>query len=170
MIAGSRRTGQRRTGQAAVLAAAALLLAGCGADKPTVTFDVGGNALVAAPTQFCDTKMQNCADEPNARVAAPVPPGTEVKISVPDEVSSAPWQIVYAFTRPGQKAAVQQRVPLTELSGRNEYTLRLPEPGDTLVTAQVQLYGPAPSIDPQSRQIQFPIRATWVLVGEGAPA
>ncbi|MEJ8280547.1 DUF2771 family protein [Pseudonocardia spirodelae] len=151
---------------AGTLAAAALVLAGCGSDAPTVTFDVGGTSLTAAPTQFCDTKLENCADAPNARVTAPVPAGTQVRITVPEEVSSAPWQVVYAYTRGTDPAPVQQRSPIAAPGTRTDFTVALPEPGDRLVTAQVQVFGAPPSIDPASADVQFPVRATWVLVGE----
>lgn len=155
---------------AGLLAVAALLLAGCGGAPPTVTFDVGGTALTAAPTQFCDIRMEDCTDDPNARVTAEVPPGTPVRITVPEEVSSGPWQVAYAFTRGDSPTPVQQRSEIAPAGSRTEFTLELPEPGDRLVTAQVQLFGPAPVIDPQTQQLQFPVRATWVLVGERAPA
>lgn len=151
---------------AGTLAAAALVLAGCGGEAPTVTFDVGGTSLTAAPTQFCDTSLQNCQDAPNARVTARVPPGTEVRITVPEEVSSAPWQVAYAFTRGTDPTPVQQRSAIAAPDTRTDFTLSLPEPGDRLVTAQVQVFGAPPSIDPESTDIQFPVRATWVLVGE----
>lgn len=156
-----------RSGRAvllAVTAAAAVLLAGCaGEARPTVTFDVAGNALVAAPTQICDNRMENCADDPNARVTAPIPAGTPVRIVVPEQVSSAPWQVAYSFTD-ARGARVDARTDVAAPGRRTEYTLTLPTPADRLVTAQVQVFGPAPAIDPQSGRIEFPVRATWVLV------
>ncbi|WP_197519852.1 DUF2771 family protein [Pseudonocardia sp. HH130630-07] len=155
---------------AGLLAAAAFLLAGCGGAAPNVVFDVGGTALTAAPTQFCDNRMESCEDDPNARVTTAVPPGAPIRITVPEEVSSGPWQVSYAFARDGEPAPLQQRSEIAPAGERTEFTLELPRPDDRLVTAQVQLFGPAPSIDPQSQQLQFPVRATWVLVGEGTPA
>lgn len=157
-------TGSGRAGLLASLVAAVALLTGCGGqNRPTVTFDVGGNSLVAMPTQICDNRMENCSDEPNARVTTPVPPGTPVRITVPEEVSSAPWQVAYSFTGTDGKRT-DARSPVAAPGSRTEFTLTLPAAADRLVTAQVQVFGPAPAVDPQSQQIEFPVRATWVLV------
>nr|WP_255426985.1 DUF2771 family protein [Pseudonocardia sp. C8] len=145
------------------------MLAGCGGAPPTVTFDVAGTALTAAPTQFCDNRMENCTDDPNARVTADVAPGTPIRITVPEEVSSGPWQVAYAYTRPGSPEPIQQRSEIATPGSRTELTLTLPSATDRLVTAQVQLFGPAPAIDPASLRMEFPVRATWVLVGRQQP-
>lgn len=151
---------------AGLLAVAAVLLAGCGGAPPTVTFEVAGTALTAAPTQFCDNRMENCSEDPNARVTATVAPGTPIRITVPEEVSSGPWQVAYAFTRGDDPEPVEQRSEIATPGSRTEFTLTLPEETDRLVTVQVQLFGPPPAIDPQTQDLEFPIRATWILIGE----
>ncbi|MEQ3550366.1 DUF2771 family protein [Pseudonocardia nematodicida] len=161
----SRRSARASAGL--LLAVSAALLTGCGGgSSPNVTFDVAGNALTAAPTQMCDTSMENCTDEPNSRVTADVPPGTPVRIEVPQEVSSAPWQVAYAFTRGDDPTPIEQRSDIAAPDSRTEFTLNLPSAEDRLVTAQVQLFGAAPAIDEETEELQFPVRATWVLVGE----
>jgi hypothetical protein len=148
-----------------LLAAAALVLAGCGvAAPPTVTFEVAGTSLTAAPTQFCDNELQNCTDDANARLSAPVPPGTPVRITVPREISDAPWQVAFSYVGKDGKARTEGRSPVAAPKQRTVYTLTLPEPADRLVTAQVQLFGPAPQADPRTGQVNFPVRGTWVLV------
>lgn len=150
---------------AGLLACAALALAGCGTSAPpTVTFDVAGSSLTAAPTQICDNRMQNCRDDANARLTAPVPPGTPVRITVPEEVSGAPWQVAFAYLGKDGTTRTNGRSPLAPPGGRTEYTLTLPDPADRLLTAQVQLFGPAPVVDPNTGTPSFPVRATWVLV------
>ncbi|MEV1292391.1 DUF2771 family protein [Pseudonocardia sp. NPDC049635] len=163
MITRPRRSGRVLAG---MLAVAAVLVGGCGAAQPTVTFDVDGRSLTAAPTQFCDNRMENCSDDPNSRVTADVPPGTPIRITVPEEVSDGPWQVAYAFTRGDDPAPIEQRSDVATPGSRGEYTLILPSETDRLVTAQVQLFGAAPAIDPQTQELEFPVRATWVLVGE----
>ena len=44
-----------------------------------------------------------------------------------------------------------------------DYTLQLPAATDALVTAQVQQYGPPPQANAETGEIEFPIRASWVL-------
>lgn len=158
-------TRSRRPGPIGLLAVVLALVAGCaGGARPTVTFDVGGTALTAAPTQICDNRMENCSDDPNARVTAAVPPGTPVRITVPEEVSAAPWQVAYSFTGPDGRTRTDARSEIAAPGGRTEFTLTLPDPRDRLVTAQVQVFGPAPAIDPRTGRLEFPVRATWVLV------
>ncbi|MDQ4117960.1 MAG: DUF2771 domain-containing protein [Actinomycetota bacterium] len=147
------------------IVSAVLVLAGCGTSAPpTVTFDVAGNSLTAAPTQFCDNRMQDCTDDANARLTAQLPPGTPVRITVPEEVSSAPWQVVFSYLGADGRARTDGRSPVAAPGSRTDYTLTLPDPRGRLLTAQVQLFGPAPTQDPATGQIAFPVRATWVLV------
>lgn len=154
-----------RPALAGLLAATALVLAGCGTSAPpTVTFDVAGSSLTAAPTQYCDNKLQNCRDDANARLSAPVPPGTPVRITVPEEVSGAPWQVAFAYLGKDGRTRTDGRSPVAAPNQRTDYTLTLPDPADRLVTAQVQLFGPAPVADPGTGELTFPVRATWVLV------
>ncbi len=144
---------------------AASVLAGCGTSAPpTVTFDVAGNRLTAAPTQFCDNRLENCSDDANARLTAPLPPGTPVTVTVPEDVSSAPWQVAFSYLGPDGRTRTDGRSPIATPGSRTDYTLTLPDPRDRLLTAQVQLFGPAPTQDPATGQIAFPVRATWVLV------
>lgn len=148
-----------------LLAAAALVVAGCGTGAPpTVTFEVGGESLTAAPTQFCDNRMQDCRNDANARLSTPVQPGAPVRITVPDEVSSAPWQVAFSYLGKDGKTRTDGRSPVATPDQRSDYALTLPDPADRLITAQVQLFGPAPVADPNTGQISFPVRATWVLV------
>jgi hypothetical protein len=153
---------------ALVTAGAALLLAGCGSsDSPEVTWTVGGTDRTVGPTQFCDMKMQDCSDDPSAQVTLPIPAGTEVKVAVPEEVSTAPWSVVFSYTAP-DGTRTDGRSPIFTPDAQQDYTLTLPDPAATLVTAQVQLLGAAPGIDPVTGEITFPTRGTWVLVAEGA--
>lgn len=144
---------------------AASVLAGCGTSAPpTVTFDVAGNSLTAAPTQFCDNRLENCTGDANARLTAQLPPNTPVRIAVPEDVSAAPWQVVFSYLGPDGRTRTEGRSPVATPGQRTDYTLTLPDPRDRLLTAQVQLFGPAPTQDPATGQIAFPVRATWVLV------
>jgi hypothetical protein len=142
---------------------AALLLAGCGSEPPPqVTFAAGTASVVARPTQSCDLKFTECHNDPEAPVKLPVPPGTPLEVTVPDDVAKTPWQIVFTYR---DSAGVQQdqRSRVFPPGQRTMYTLELPEPADRLIVAQVQQYAPLPQADPATGEIQFPIRTSWVL-------
>ena len=138
-----------------------LLAAGCGTDPPQVTFAVGGTTVSARPAQYCDIKLTECTDDGDAAVRLAVPPGTPVRVAVPDEVAQAPWHVVFSYRdRTGQQ--VDARSPVLAAK-QHDYTLTLPEPADRLITAQVQQFGPAPQINEQSGEVEFPVRGSWVL-------
>ncbi|MCW0213853.1 MAG: DUF2771 domain-containing protein [Pseudonocardia sp.] len=152
----------------ALLVAPAALLAGCGAsDSPEVTWTVGDTERTVGPTQFCDIEMKDCADDQAARITLPVPAGTGVRVAVPEEVSTAPWTVVFSYSAP-DGTRTDGRSPLFTPNAQRDYTLTLPDPADTLITAQVQLLGAAPGIDPETGEVSFPTRGTWVLVADGA--
>jgi hypothetical protein len=140
-----------------------LLLAGCGADAPPrVTFGAGAARVVAGPTQYCNLQFTECTNDAAAPVQLPVPPGTALQVDVPDEIAETPWQVVFSY-RDAAGAQADGRSPVFGAGERSDYPLQLPTPTDRLLTAQVQQYGPPPQADPETGEIQFPIRASWVL-------
>jgi hypothetical protein len=145
-----------------LLAAALLLAAGCGiGGPPEVTFTAAGAAVTARPAQYCDLKLSDCTDDAAAPVQLAVPAGTPLRVAVPDEVAEAPWHVVFSY-RDGGGQQVDARSPLLTADQR-EYTLALPQPGDRLLAAQVQQFGPAPRINEQTGEVEFPVRGSWVL-------
>ena len=149
----------------AVLAGSALLLlAGCGSDAdPTVTWKAGEATQTVGPSQFCDIRMKDCHDDPAAQAGLAVPTGSPVEVTVPEEISEAPWSVVFAYTdQDGQQAS--GRSPVFAPKAQQSYTLTLPDPRDTLITAQVQLLGAAPVANPSTGELDYPARGTWVLV------
>lgn len=95
-----------------LLLVAALLVSGCGSDEPPlVTFGVAGQERSTGPTQYCDLQLRDCKGDAGAEVTLPVPVGTNVRIHVPDEVSQAPWHVVFSYRSPaGQQ--VDDRSPV----------------------------------------------------------
>ncbi|MBV9920057.1 MAG: DUF2771 family protein [Pseudonocardia sp.] len=152
----------------AVSCAALVLLAGCGGSDapPEVTFSAGAASVVAKPTQFCDLHLQNCQSDANAPVRLAVPAGTSLKVAVPSEISSAPWQVVFTY-RSTNGSQTDGRSPVLAPNRHPDYTLQLPTATDALVTAQVQQYGPPPQANANTGEIEFPIRASWVLNAAG---
>lgn len=147
-----------------VLCAPLALLAACGGSDapPEVTFTAGAASIVAKPTQFCDLHLQNCQSDANAPVRLAVPSGTALKVTVPSEISAAPWQVVFTY-RSANGSQTDGRSPVLAPEQHPDYTLQLPAATDALVTAQVQQYGPPPQANAETGEIEFPIRASWVL-------
>ena len=141
--------------------AALLLAAGCSADPPQVTFTAAGSTVTARPAQYCDVKLTDCTDDGAAAVQLAVPAGTPLRVAVPDEVAEAPWAVVFSY-RDGTGQQVDARSPVLAAK-QQDFTLTLPEPADQLVTAQVQQFGPAPQINSESGEVEFPVRGSWVL-------
>jgi len=144
--------------------AIALLAAGCGgADgPPQVDFIAGTASIQTGPTQYCDLQMTDCRNDATAPVTLPVPPGTALQVQVPDEIADTPWQVVFTY-RDAAGAQADGRSPVFAATERHDYALQLPTPTDRLLTAQVQQYGPPPQANADTGEIEFPIRASWVL-------
>jgi hypothetical protein len=139
----------------------AALATGCSSAPPEVTFAAGAATVQAGPTQYCELDLSECA-EPGTPVELAVPAGTPVRITVPDEVAEAPWHVVFSY-RDDAGQQIDERSRLFAPDTGRDYTLELPTPAAQLIEAQVQQFGPAPEIDPDTLEIQFPIRASWVL-------
>lgn len=141
--------------------ALALTGAGCSDDqRPQVTFSAAGSTVTAAPTQYCDVDVQDCAADPDAAVALKVPPGEPLEVSVPGEVSQAPWQVVFRY-RSADGAKTQARSNVFGAGQRSSYTLQLPAGDAQLETVEVQQFGAA--MVPREDGVDFSTRATWVL-------
>jgi hypothetical protein len=139
-----------------------LLLAACSTpEPPTVTFAAGARSVVAAPTQYCEIDLSTCAD-PGSPAELPVPAGTPLQITVPAEVAGAPWHVVFSY-RDDSGRQIDERSGLFRPDERTLYTLELPTPTARLLEAQVQQFGPPPEVDEETQEIEFPIRASWVL-------
>jgi hypothetical protein len=85
---------------------------------------------------------------------------------VPTEISSAPWQVVFTY-RSANGSQTDGRSPVLAPDQHRDYTLTLPAATDALVTAQVQQYGPPPQANAETGEIEFPIRASWILNATG---
>ncbi len=143
----------------ALLVVPLVLLAGCSSAPPEIVFTAGGTSASAGPTQYCDDENVNCQNFPEAPVDLPVPPGTPLEVAVPPEVAETPWVVVFTY-RTGAGEQVDERTAVQ--LDRDSYVLEL-APDARLLTAQLQQLGPAPEIDPATGELNFPIRASWVL-------
>jgi hypothetical protein len=151
--------------RALLLIVLALLPVACSsaAGEPQVTFSADGRSATARPTQYCNLEFSDCHNDAEAPVSLRVPPGTPVRVSVPKEISSTPWLIVFT-TVATDGTRTDGRTPLfTPAAPTDTYELTLPQPTDRLLTAQVQQLGAPPQADEDGGGIDFPARGTWVL-------
>jgi hypothetical protein len=151
----------RRTAAAGLLAVVAAVSTGCSSAPPQVTFAAGTATVQAGPTQYCAVDLSDCAD-PGAPAKLAVPAGTALQITVPHEVASTPWHVVFSY-RDDSGQQVDERSGVFPPNAATGYTLQLPTPTAQLVEAQVQEFGAAQVIDPATQEADFAIRASWVL-------
>jgi hypothetical protein len=151
----------RRRTAACLVAGLALPLAGCSSAPPQVTFAAGATTVLAAPTQYCEVDLSDCAD-PGTPTTLAVPAGTPLQITVPAEVASTPWHVVFSY-RDDSGQQVDERSGVFPPGAGTTYTLQLPTPTAQLVEAQVQEFGAVQAEDPATQETEFPIRASWVV-------
>jgi hypothetical protein len=169
LLPGRPRSARLPLGRLVPLPVAALLLvAACSSSQPPpqVTFAAGQASVVARPAQYCDLKLTDCTGDPAAPVVLTVPVGTPLKVTVPHEIAATPWQVVFSYRDAGG-AQTDGRSPVFAPNAQSDYTLELPAPEDRLVGAQVQQFGPPPQANAETGEIEFPIRASWVLSTKG---
>lgn len=162
-----------RRGLVGLLVVATVLLTGCTAPEPEVTFYADRTASRVGPTQYCDAEINNCAAHPTAAAVLRVPPGKALQISVPSEVAGAPWQLAFRYRDQTGREQDERTKVFSPAEKQLSYVLRLPNPADQLETAEVQEFGVgllAPqSGDPSSGGFDFVIRGTWVLSVDDRP-
>jgi Protein of unknown function (DUF2771) len=163
-----------RRGLPLLFTVAAALLAGCSAPPdPNVTFYAAGQAATVGPARYCDIEVANCRANPRAAAVLQVPPGKPLQISVPAEVSAAPWQIVFRYHDNTGQRQEERTAVFAPSEPRFAYTLRLPNPTDELETAEVQQFGVSltspQSGDPSTAGFDFVIRGSWVLSVDNHP-
>lgn len=156
-----------RHGLLGSLVVATVLLTGCTAPDPEITFYADRAAARVGPAQYCDAEITSCAAHPQAVAVLRVPPGRPVQISVPGEVAAAPWQVAFRYRdQAGQEQEERSKV-FSPAERQLSYVLRLPNPADQLETAEIQEFGVgllSPQAgDPAGSGFQFVIRGTWVL-------
>lgn len=146
-----------------LLAVAGIALAGCSTHgQPQVTFYSHGDTSRVAPVRYCNLMGQECSPPQRGNAGdLGVPPDAPVQISVPKELSSAPWQVVFRY-RSATGEQVEQRSPVFAPDERQAYTLRVPEGGGQLEHVEVQRYAASLTVGPGGT-VKFGIGGSWVL-------
>lgn len=143
---------------ALTLASCALLLAGCEAAAPSVTWYGNRTAVHEGPALYCELTEQlelACSelDGPSARLA--LREGDPVQINIPADIASSPWWLVISYV--GEEESF--RTPLFTDGGTLSYVVR-PEPGRQL--KQVDLQVPTVVAGADGQPVWTPYQV-WVL-------
>ncbi|GAB3507344.1 DUF2771 family protein [Amycolatopsis cihanbeyliensis] len=153
---------------AVVVACAAFVAAGCSAPgAPQVTFFVDGDSVQAAPLMHCDVRVRSC--EQGGTATLPARPGYPVQVSVPAEVSDAPWVVITQYAN----ASGERQEPKWRFFSpgtRHAYTVTGDRPGDQVLTVEIQQVGAAYAADQagdplldDSGDPQLVTRGIWIL-------
>ncbi|HEY8374814.1 MAG TPA: DUF2771 family protein [Pseudonocardiaceae bacterium] len=158
-----------RRGSAALLAATGFLLASCATSPsaPEVTFYAAGKSVRVGPAQYCDAELNDCTVSARSLAVLRVPPGRPLQISVPGSVAEAPWQVVFRYRLPNGER-VDARSSVFRPGEQYAYTLRLPDDGAQLETAEVHQFA-AVLLESENGAFEVPVRATWVLSVDDLP-
>lgn len=148
------------------LMAAGLLLAGCTAPRPVVTFYGNRTAVTVEAELWCPVDLAaltvSCPPNPDTTKDGHMAmrSGQSLQVNVPGAVGSTPWVVVFQYKDAAGKAQNGRSEVITD--DRLSYTLRLPGPGDQLNRVEVQA-GLVPTLDSSGRAM-ITVSRTWVLV------
>ncbi|TCP56554.1 uncharacterized protein DUF2771 [Tamaricihabitans halophyticus] len=146
------------------LAAAGLLLAGCGTPtQPEVSFYAGGESVAIEPTLYCSVDFSECGENPEAGAELEIPPGEPLQISLPKEVSDAPWLAVFRYETADGEQGPESRTKVFEPGTQHAYTLQPPGGDDRLTEVQInRIVGLQPPAAADG-ELEFVSNATWTL-------
>ena len=138
---GARPATRRRWLLVASVLVAGLVLGGCDAPRPDVTFFGNRTAVQTAPTQWCDVDEAaatvSCADGGVDNMPTlSLKPGQQVQINVPEAVGSTPWTVYFRYLDAKGELADGRSEVFSD--GRLAYTLQTLAPEDQLTYVEVQ--------------------------------
>lgn len=71
-------------------------------EPPEVTFYVHGESVRTGPVKYCSLTLTDCVGNPKPHLDAPV--GSPVQISLPEQISQAPWTMTVEYLGPGDRS------------------------------------------------------------------
>ncbi|MEY8040893.1 DUF2771 family protein [Saccharopolyspora cebuensis] len=154
-------------GWKSLLAVGGVVLAtGCAAPhEPQVTFYSHGNSTAVDPTLFCDPTGEECDTAEGSFGRLRVPDHAPVQISVPAEVASTPWQVVFLY-RDAAGRQLDGRSAVFAPDERHAYTLTMPKDGVQLEHVEVQRFSAVLTAGANGG-VNFGIGGAWVLQTHG---
>jgi len=163
-----RHRGVLRAAIGSIVVTAALLLSGCTAPLPDVTFYGGRTTVTADPSLWCaadaagskvDCRIdKGDGDAPRLRVTK----GSAISVNLPATIGAAPWVVLFQY-RDAAGTTQDARSPLFAAGARQDYILRPPSATDQLVRVEVQS-GLTPIATASGSGVDYAAMRTWVLV------
>lgn len=152
-----------RRGLTSLLAVAGIALAGCSTpSQPQVTFYSHGDSVRVSPVSYCNARGAECTKpRPDAVEGLDMPASAPLQISVPEEVSKAPWQVVFRY-RTADGRELEGRGPVFAPGRQHAYKLDLPVPGARLTRVEVQRYAASLTVTPEG-DVRFDIGGSWAV-------
>lgn len=158
----------RRIALSSAAAVGAVVLAGCTARYPDVSFFGNGSGVTAVPSLWCAANIeQSQLDCTVSRADAQAPrldlaAGQGISVNVPAAVGDAPWVVLFQYT---DAAGTQQelRGPLFAGGQTLQYRVQPPEPEDRLSRVEVQS-GLTPMGTASGIGVEYAALRTWVLI------
>jgi len=165
------RAAARRWRWVAAVLAAGVVLAGCDAPRPDVTFFGNHTAIQTAPTHWCDVDEAASTVSCTETGIADVPrlslkPGQQVQINVPEAVGSTPWAIYFRYLDAKGELADGRSEVFSD--GRLAYTLQTLAPEDQLTYVEVQ--SAFVLVPGEQGGVDFAATRAWLLLIDPLPA
>ena len=161
----------RRWRWVAAVLVAGVVLAGCEAPRPDVTFFGNRTAVQTAPTHWCDVDETASTVSCTETAVEDVPrlslkPGQQVQINVPEAVGSTPWTVYFRYLdAKGELADARSEV---FSDGRLAYTLQPLAPDDQLTYVEVQ--STFVLVPGEQGGVDFAATRAWLLLVDPLPA
>ena len=140
--------------------AAALLLSGCTAPRPGVTFYGNRTSAQVQPYQWCGTSTTSCTLDRNQVARITMRPNQPLQVSVDAAISANVWRVIWAFQDiKTKKVTTGSSAYLTD----SRLTYRIPAFGtdQVLISAEVQRLIAA--TDPAG-DLAFAVISSWDVV------
>ena len=175
---GDRPNGGRRGGFAArrwrwtaAVLLVGVVLAGCEAPRPDVTFFGNRSAVQTAPTHWCDVDETASTVSCTETAVEDVPrlslrPGQQVQINVPGAVGSTPWTVYFRYVDAKGELADGRSEVFSD--GRLAYTLQPLTPQDQLTYVEVQ--SAFVLVPGDQGGVDFAATRAWLLLVDPLPA
>ena len=162
---------QRRWRWVASVLAAGLVLAGCDAPRPDVTFFGNRTAVQTAPTHWCDVDESaatvSCADAGvDGRAEAVAEARAAGADQRPGAVGSTPWTVYFRYLDAKGELADGRSEVFTD--GRLAYTLQTLAPEDQLTYVEVQ--SAFVLVPGEQGGVDFAATRAWLLLIDPLPA